>query len=390
MTRIHYKSIVAISALSVLASLNASAATYELLFPRTNNQWLTATNYTTVDGTTTGTIVPTANDTFIFNAGTDNINVQANGTIGKLIVGNGYAPSNFNVGTNATTVLTIQSGGAGVTNPGIEIQSGKTTNTNINARLNLQGDITIANYGNSRLRLGAGGGNGGIEGTGSLNIIGGVVLLEQPTAAHTYEGAVTVSSSGSLQVSGGATFNTYSSLIVTSSSGGLVGGGTVAGATINGGRISPGGTGGVDAGVNTLTFTNLLTLQANALLVLDIKAAGSDAIALTGDGSVILGGELRLRLNSDYTDPAGGIYQLISGLDASSGNFNLVNIRTDTIQASSINLTDDGTGIWTGEFNSRSVAFNANTGQLELGAIPEPSHILLSSIGILMLFRRRR
>ncbi len=378
------RSTVAFLAALTALTVPALSATYTWVAEGPNQQWLNAANY---GGS--GTISPTNADTFIYNAGTRSPNVQANGTIGKLVIGPDFGG---NIATNGTSILTIQSGGAGVTSAGIEIQSGKSTNTNVNARLNLQGDIIINNSSPNRLQLGAGEGNGGIQGTGTLSIINGVVLLNNSTAAHTYSGVVTVSNGGSLQISSNATFDSYSSLTVTSAGGGLVGGGTFGGATINGGRISPGGEGGVNSAPNTLTFSNLLTLQSNALLVLDVAATGADALATTGLGTISLGGELRLRLNNNYTDPAGGVYQLLTG--ALGGNFDSVTIRTQADGASSVALTDDGSGIWTGGFthaptgNSYDLSFNANTGELTL--IPEPTHILLSSLGVMASLRRRR
>lgn len=382
----HFRSVLPLA----LVIGQAHAATYnwlELNSTGGNVQWLQKGNYAEFPAPgNTGTFTTSRDDIFIYNAGSRGVTINSSGTIGKLVVGGDTTATN--VSQSGGAILTLESGGTGVTTAGIEVLSGRTANTNIHVRLNLSGDIVFTNNGSSRLRIGnVDNGNGGIQGTGTLGIRGGVVLLPD-TVSHTYSGAVTVSNSGTLQTQSAASFTTYSSLEV-GSGGSLTGSGTFGGATVHsGGRIAPGGEGNVAAGPATLTFSNLLTLQSTGVTVIDVKAAGNDAV--NAAGGVALGGELRIRLNSDYT--VEGTYQLFQGLTPTSGNFNTVTIRTDSDNASSINLTDGGDGTWSGEFASRGydVLYNANTGSLVLTSIPEPSHALLTSLGVLALFRRRR
>lgn len=384
--RTTFASLLALAALGV-SPLHASTYTWLATGPNTN--WLNAENY---GGT--GTLTPNSSDVFIFDAGTRNANVNADALVGKIIIGPNFGDSttNANLSQASNRVISINSDGTlpeGHT-AGIQVLTGRTLETNINARLNLSGNITISNGGGSRLRLGVGNGAGGLAGTGTLNVTSGVVLLPATTNPHSYSGAVTVDSGGTLQVNGDASFTTYSSLSV-GANGTLSGGGTFASADVHsGGRISPGGEGGTNAGAGTLTFTNLLNLQSTGLVAIDIKPSGADAINATA-GSIVLGGELRLRLDSAYT--AEGTYQILLGLGPSSGDFNSVTIRTDAVNSTAVNLTSDENGLWSGEFASRGyqVAFDANTGVLTLvNLVPEPSHFLLSALGVLALLRRRR
>lgn len=386
MTRLrHPSSFATLIAFAALGVAQLQATTYTWLETGPNLNWLNGANY---GGS--GTIVPNNSDIFVFDVGTRNATVNTNGEVGKVIVGPnfGNATTAANISQSGNSVVSISSGGLPEgTTAGIEVLTGRTLETNFNARLNLSGDITISNGSTARLRLGVGNGAGGLGGTGNLTITSGVVLLPATTTAHSYSGAVTVNNGGTLQVNGDSVFTTYSSLSV-GANGSLSGGGTFGAADVHsGGRVSPGGEGGSSAGPGTLTFTNLLTLQSTGLAVIDIKPTGYDAI--NGTGGVALGGELRLRLDSAYTTE--GTYQLFLG--SLSGNFDSITIRTDGTASTAVNLTNDGDGLWSGEFASRGyqVAFDANTGALTLiNVVPEPSHFLLSAIGVLTLLRRRR
>lgn len=394
------QTIPALSLSFIALTATSHAATYNWLATRpsglgTGEGLFNRANYSAPEGGVSAAFTPTSADIININTGTRTALVNASGTIGQLSVGSGYGTTNINQSGGNT--LTIQSGGAGVTDAGIQLQSGRTGNTNIHARVNFQGDITIANNSDSRLRFGNPGdittptGVGGIQGSGTLAITKGTVLLgEYLAGGHTYSGAVTVTGSNSvLQVAGGAVFNSYSSLSVVSD-GSISGGGTFGSADLyDGGRVSPGAEGGVTASPNVLTFTNLLNLQSTGLAVLDVRAAGADSINVTG-GTINLGGELRLRLNSDYNTQ--GTYQLFLGLGPSSGNFNSVTIQSDGTTSTSIALEDDnGDGLWNGNFASRGydVSFDANTGFLNLTSIPEPHALGLSLIGAGLIIVRR-
>jgi len=384
------RSALSLISLSALVSGQADAATYNWLDANstgaTGANWLQKGNYAEFPAPdNTGNFTTTLDDTLVYNSGTRGVTINSSGTIGKLVVGPGTTATN--VSQSGGAVLTLQSGGAGVTNAGIEILSGRTNNTNVHVRLKLAGDIVFNNLGGSRLRIGnVDNGNGGIEGTGTLLVRGGVILLPD-LVNHTYSGAVTVSNGGTLQTQSTASFTTYSSLTV-SGSGSLTGNGTFGGAVINtGGRIAPGGEGNPAAAPAALTFTNLVELQATGLVVLDVKTAGADSVIL--NGGVSLGGELRIRLNTDYS--SAGTYQLFRGLTG-TGNFDLVTIQTDASSVGAVTLTDDGTGNWSGTYDTRGylVDFNANTGFLTLTQIPEPASGVLGALGALALLRRRR
>ena len=377
--------------LSLLAlNAAASAATFQWRDANTEstgaNGWVRTGNY---GAGGPGTLTFTNADELYFNSTVArNVNFNVNGTIGKLTYGANTATAAISGSTSAGVVVNLDGGSR--SDAGITLEPGAGI-IGINARLNLVGNVTFANnsgVSDSNIDLGNAT-NGGLQGSGNLLITGGRTVLNKGTAAnHANTGTTTINSGGSLQVTGSAIYTT--SAITVGNTGTISGTGTLGATTIDlGGRISPGGDGGTGAAPGTLTVTNALLLAAGSETVIDIKPAGVDAIDATA-GSIVLGGELRLRVNSLYATSAA--YNLFLGLDENSGNFSSVTVRTGTDSASAINLTGDGTGKWTGSFAPQSLelAFDATTGVLNVIAVPEPHTTALSLIGTTLLLVGRR
>lgn len=393
--RKHTTPLVALSLLSLAAI--SDAATYQWRDANSEgsggsfNGWLLAGNY---DAGGAGNIAPTgADDLFYNSAVARSVAFNSSGTVGLIRFGANTAITNgFASSANAATVITLD--GSGRADAGLKLEAGA-GNINFNPRLRFVGEVVFDNSAGvttSSIDLGSvSNGRGGFEGSGNLSIINGKTIIRDVSAGglgYTNTGTTTIRQNGNLQVTGGTTYT--SSAISVGSSGTLSGTGTVGVATIaSGGRVSVGGDGSATATVGTLTFTNLLTLQAGGEITIDIRTAGADRIAADG-GIVIEGGELRLRLHTEYTTT--GTYTLFSGLTGNNGNFEKVTIRSQTDSATNVNLVDDGTGIWSGDFDLRGlhVVYNANTGVLELTSIPEPGALAASLVGATMLAVRRR
>jgi hypothetical protein len=386
----------ALSLSFIAFTVTASATTYQWQNANSNpdaslNGWLRAGNY----AAGTGNLALTNADELYFNAtAVRNVNFNANGTIGTLRFGANTVnattiPASSNISGTTSTGIVVTLDGTVRPDAGIIFEAGA-ADISLNARFHLIGNVTLANNsGNSNAINIGGASNGGFQGSGNLSITGGTTALGKGTADnYTNTGTTTVSSNGTLQVGSAAIYTT--SAVTIANTGSLSGGGIVGTATIlSGGRVSPGGDGGTAAGTGTLSFTSLLALQAGGNTVIDIKTTGVDAIDATA-GSIDLGGELRLRVNATYAQS--GTYNILLGLDATSGNFDAVTIRTGIDATTAVNLTDDGTGIWSTNYAAQNLelTFNANTGILDIVAVPEPQAAALALIGASLLVRRRR
>jgi hypothetical protein len=375
--------------LIAVTAATASAATYEWRDANSTgggNGWQFAGNY---DAGGAGNLAFTAADELHFNSTVARpVGLNTNGTIGKLTFGANTATAAISGTTNAATVVNLSGGSR--SDAGILLEAGA-GNISLNARFNLVGNVTFANnsgVSGSNIELGNSS-NGGLQGSGNLLITGGRTVLNKGSASnYANTGTTTINSGGSLQVTGNAVYTT--SPITVGSTGTISGTGTLGTTTIDlGGRISPGGDGGTGAAPGTLVVTDALLLAAGSETVIDIKPAGVDAIDAT-TGSIVLGGELRLRVNALYATSTS--YNLFLGLDGNSGNFSSVTVRTGTDSASAINLVDDGSGNWTGSFAPQNLelAFDAGSGVLNVIAVPEPHTTALSLLGTTLLLMGRR
>lgn len=202
------------------------------------------------------------------------------------------------------------------------------------------------------------------------------------SGTNTYTGATNVNG-GTLLVNGSIS----TSSLTTVASGATLGGTGTVGATVVNGTLAAGNSPG------TMNFTSTLTLAGNVLTEIDGNAGagvtgGHDFVNLTGVGAA---GVLTY----------GGTMTLDIGIVFGAGNYtwNLFDMASETGTFSAITLTDQYTGslldanldgVWDLTSGSNSWQYNESTGVLGLTVIPEPSIVVLGSMGLLMLFRRRR
>ena len=166
----------------------------------------------------------------------------------------------------------------------------------------------------------------------------------------------------------------------------LSGSGTISGAVTVNGTLAPGQSPG------TLTFLNTLGLAGDTIMEIDGTAGagvtgGHDFVNLTGTGAagvLTYGGSLTLDLGAIFG--AGSYSWDLFSFASQSGSFDSVSLAglySDT-------LVNDGFGVWGLTDGDNTWTFTQSTGDLNLVVIPEPCALLLGSIGLLLLFRRRR
>ncbi|MDR2845467.1 MAG: PEP-CTERM sorting domain-containing protein [Puniceicoccales bacterium] len=300
---------------------------------------------------TTGTLT-------VGDEGTGTLTVTDGGFVtapGGLIVGN------FNTANSAASVLNIGSA-ANVATPA----AAGTLNT---SSVGGYGTVQINHSGTTHLTSDGTDTGNAIALTGALNIVqtGGTTVF---MGANDYSGTTTVNG-GILSVNGNQSGATGA---VAVNRGATLGGtGTSGGETIigSGATLDPGGAGG------TLSFTQDVTLQGGAKLVMDILGTGAgefDVLNFSGTGSLsfLPGSTLELRLAS-------------SGLE---GEFHL-NIITGGVAIS----VPSGGLILDGAQPGWEFSLDANGVLHHTQQIPEPStYALFGAIGAvaLALARRRR
>ena len=277
-------------------------------------------------------------------------------TTKKLEGGNGSATVNFNGGivkakqndsnfiTNLDTA-NLQSGGASINSNGFNVATSQVFT-----------------------------GTGGITktGTGSLTI----------DNTSTYLGATTVAK-GTLVING----NISTSSLITVDSGATLSGSGTGGATVINGTLAVGNSPG------QMNFTN--TVDLNGITIMEIDGTsgagvtgGHDFVNLTGAGAagvLTYGGTLTLDIGT--------------ALGAGTYSWNLFDFVSETDAFATISLADqysgslldgDLDGIWDLTSGVNTWQFTESTGVLGLTVIPEPGTVLLGSLGMLALLRRRR
>lgn len=228
---------------------------------------------------------------------------------------------------------------------------------------------------------GAGGGNRGLTKLGTNTLV--------LSNSNTYTGATTVSE-GKLLVNG----STAAGSTVGVAAGATLGGTGTIGGTVNvTGSLSPG------ASIQTLG-TGTLSFAASSTLIHELDSSvaasvGSDLVKVTGD--LNLTGTVGLSLAdialTDVAFTVGDIFSLINytgtwnnGLFTLGGN-ELADEEVFTFGLNTWRISyNDATGglNYIGEYAGGSDSF------VNLHVIPEPRAALLGSLGLLMLFRRRR
>lgn len=229
-------------------------------------------------------------------------------------------------------------------------------------------------------------GNAGTVGSvGSTSIINNGNLSFNRT--DTYSAGYAVSGAGSLTQAGTGTLtlsntSTYTGATTVSAGTLLVNGALGNTATAVNGTAILGGTGSIDGAV---------TVAATAFL-----AAGDNGIESFGVGSAVINGSLL----TQFSGTGSGTIDLL----AATGNLDIANATLDFSLVGGGSALDDASYIFATYGSLTGSAFssvlNLPTGyevdyafggnNIALVAVPEPTSVLLGSLGLLALFRRRR
>lgn len=330
-------------------------------------------------------IINVQNEVYIGNesnassVGTYTLNSSAELNVGnEMHIGRDNGTGTFNLNGGTVTTKKIEGGsGSATVNFNGGIVKAKQDDSNFITNLdtaNLQGGGAVIhsngfNVGTSQVFTGT----GGITKTGA-----GILTIDNTSS---YSGATTVDE-GTLIINGNIS---TSSLTTVDSGATLSGSGTVGAAVIN-------GTLAVGNSPGQMNFTNGVDLNGITIMEIDgISGAGvvggHDFINLTGAGAagiLTYGGTLTLDIGT--------------ALGAGTYAWNLFDFASETDTFATISLADqysgslanNGSGIWGLSDGSNTWQFNESTGVLGLTVIPEPGTVLLGSLGMLALLRRRR
>ena len=331
-----------------------------------------------------------------------------NATDGTIVIGGGSYLENATVTLNGTSTLRFQDGGSTAGNASITANSGSLVaftgyNFGGTARLDIKSGATLeilnsinpslcsfgslvangtVNMGSTNLTVGSLSGAGTIDtasaGGPTITVGGGNVsssfsgtitgttlgLVKNGTGTFTFGGTMTTSgltqvNAGTLQVDG--SIGGMGGVSVASG-GTLAGAGTVSGLTVaSGGFVAPG-----SGGIGTLNVTGNATLSAGSTTVIEVSAASTDKLAISGTAS--LAGGLRLvTVGTGFS--FGTSYTILSAAGGLTGTFNPVNIVGSFGPGIGTNLS------YTGTDAILSLSANALLPLLPIGIATNPRNV---------------
>ncbi len=269
--------------------------------------------------------------------------------------------------------------------------TGLTKNTNAATVINSgASDSTLTTTGTSSF-----GGviqNGATNKTG-LTVGGGALTL---SGVNTYTGATNINagtlklaSTGSISNTSGVSLGTAGTFDVSAKTGGytvsqLTGSGNVTGA------LSVSTTLAIGNSPGTVNFSSDLTLLAGSTYSYQVTGSSSTVGANTADLGIV---------NGNLTIDTSALLDLIQlGTYTANDKFTLF-AYTGTLTGTFSGLSDDTTftaadGQWLINYNDTTAGFNGGTttgaSYITVTAVPEPAALLLGSLGVLTLLRRRR
>ncbi|HEY0256404.1 MAG TPA: hypothetical protein VGC39_03095 [Candidatus Methylacidiphilales bacterium] len=331
-----------------------------------NHGWLQQPNY--VGGASSGTYSFTAADTIYYSnlsgASSKAPVFGSAGTIGTLEFGAETGANPITIGWQNTAVINLASG--------IQVDSGAGANI-INAPLVLSGTATtFTNNSSNILTLSA------LSGSSSLSLNGGAFNFQALNGGvFNYTGPTTVNAGATLRVLSTASLT---GSVDVKSSATLGGRGTIGATEIeSGGTLAP----GVPATpASSIAFSSSLKFDLGSLAQLDLTNTANDSINVAG--ALTYGGELRLTLSDDFNTP--GNYTLFTS-GSESGNFDALTLYNSSGELGA--LTFDS-GIWSGQVDGLSYSFDQSSGDLSVGAVPEPGVTVLGAVAFLALFVWRK
>lgn len=299
----------------------------------------------------------------LVNGGTLDINGQTT-ALGNVTLQSGAISDTTGTGTLAAYSFNLQSGTVGAKLVDL-VFTGNTNSNSINLYKTTSGTVTLSGANTYTGGTTISGGKLSIASTGTINTSGGVFI-----------GAGEFNYNSSTALSAPVNF--------TSTGGKLSGIGTISSAVTvtSGNTLSPGNSPGVMTFNNTLTLAGATAMEANGT----VRGTSYDGIN-TGTSLLTYGGTLTITFGSTFLT-GGETFDLFNiGAGGSTGSFSLVSVAGSYVTG----LTNNS-GVWTGSNGGYDFTFTQSTGDLVIGAIPEPAtYAMIAGCGLLgfALWRKR-
>ena len=284
----------------------------------------------------------------------DNNYLEVTGTNSQLNVTWSGSSLPVALGGNVTSTATVADGGSGNR---LDVNNGGSANFGATSSLYVLGSTSS---GNTSVNLGNGTGVGNLTVGAATGYVAGVFLKNSSGRLNFNSGKLIAGAAGNLvsghadsriDLKGDATVSTtFSSTISV----------VIEDSTSSGGDF-------IKEGSGTLNLTQVNTYTGDTIVNAGTLQMGNAYLADAAAVRLFSAGSGKLDLNHAFTDTIGALY--FDGVLQAAGTWG-------------------GTG--SGADNINTTYFAANSGKLQVVAIPEPGAALLSAVGLLALLRRRR